>query len=338
MLLTSVLCFILSFLLTGLLRKYSLAKNIVDIPNHRSSHSLPTPRGGGLAFVVLFLLVLPLCFYSGFIERSLFFALMMSGVIVAGLGFGDDVAEIPARWRFVGHFIAAGIILFWFGGLPPINILAWTLFPGALSSILALFYLVWLVNLYNFMDGINGLASIEAITACLGMISLYWLMGHTDIMPLPLVLSLAVSGFLLWNFPIPRIFMGDAGSGFLGMTLGAFSIQAAWVDVKLFYCWLILLGVFIVDASLTLFRRMLSGEKIYEAHRSHAYQHAAMRLKSHTPVTLAVLLINILWLFPIAILVCLGTLKGFYGLLIAYIPLFLLAMRLKAGQVQLQAN
>ncbi|WP_133129609.1 MraY family glycosyltransferase [Legionella yabuuchiae] len=340
MILTGILSFVLSFFLTGLLRRHSLAKNIIDIPNHRSSHTLPTPRGGGLSFVILFLLSLPGCLYIGFIDQTSCFALFISGAIVAGLGFGDDVDEIPAKWRFVGHFVAAGITILWLGGLPPINILAWTLFPGLLSSLLALFYLVWLINLYNFMDGINGLASMEAITTCLGMIVLYWFMGHSEIILLPLLLSLAVAGFMVWNFPIPRIFMGDAGSGFLGITLGTFSIQAAWVDVELFYCWLILLGVFIVDASLTLLRRLSRGEKIYEAHRSHAYQHAALRFKSHIPVTFGVLITNLFWLFPMAVLVSLGVLKGFYGLLVAYIPLVIIAIHFKAGasQVQIRPN
>jgi len=142
---------------------------------------------------------------------------------------------------------------------------------------------------------------------------------------------MAVAGFLLWNFPPAKIFMGDAGSGFLGITLGLFSIQAAHIAPQFFYSWLILLGVFIVDATWTLIRRFLRGEKVYEAHRSHAYQFASRQYLSHKTVTLAVAAINTCWLLPIALWVGLGNLNGLLGLMIAYLPLWLLAVHFKAG-------
>ncbi|MCF5585074.1 glycosyl transferase, partial [Pseudomonas syringae] len=126
-------------------------------------------------------------------------------------------------------------------------------------------------------------------------------------------------------------FMGDAGSGFLGLVLGVLSIQASWASSQLFWSWLILLGVFIVDATVTLFRRLLRGEKVYEAHRSHAYQFASRRYGRHLPVTLAVGLINLVWLLPVAMWVALKGGDGLTWTAIAYIPLVLLALRFRAG-------
>jgi len=145
-------------------------------------------------------------------------------------------------------------------------------------------------------------------------------------------------GFLIWNFPPARIFMGDAGSGFLGIILALLSLQAAWIESRLLWVWLILLGVFIVDATVTLFRRVLRGEKFYQAHRSHAYQYASRILGTHRPVTLAVCAINIFWLMPVASLVAAGKLDGIIGLVVAYLPLLLLAYRYKAGDPQAQAG
>jgi Fuc2NAc and GlcNAc transferase len=181
------------------------------------------------------------------------------------------------------------------------------------------------------MDGIDGLASIEAVTTCFGGALVYYLAGAHDNIFLILVLGFAVLGFLAWNFPPARIFMGDAGSGFLGIVLGFFSLQAAIALPELLWSWLILLGVFVVDATVTLLRRLLRGEKVYEAHRSHAYQYASRQFGKHLPVTLAVLVINLLWLLPVAVWVGVGGLDGVLGLLLAYTPLLILALKYKAG-------
>ena len=145
------------------------------------------------------------------------------------------------------------------------------------------------------------------------------------------VLAAAKLGFLAWNWPPAKIFMGDAGSGFLGAMLAALSVEAAKVDPTLLWCWLILFGVFIVDATMTLTRRMVRGEPIHEAHRSHAYQHAAIRWRGHRPVTLAVAAINLCWLLPLALLVARHWLDGLVGILIAYAPLIGAAAWMGAG-------
>jgi Fuc2NAc and GlcNAc transferase len=322
--------------LTGVLRRYALARSIIDIPNARSSHSVPTPRGGGVAIVVCFVLALPMFRTFNAVDFGVMCALLGAGAGVAVLGFYDDHGHIPARWRLLGHFAAAIWTLFWLDGLPALSFFGLTLELGWISHVLAALYLVWLLNLYNFMDGIDGLASVEAISVCLGGVLLYVLSGASQpaiIIP-PLLLAAAVAGFLSWNFPTARIFMGDAGSGFLGITIGILSIQAAWVAPQLFWGWLILLGVFVVDATFTLCRRLLRGEKIYEAHRSHGYQYASRLYGRHLPVTMAVLLINVLWLLPVALWVAIGGVDGLLGLVFAYIPLIALAMRYHAGELE----
>lgn len=321
-----------SLFLTGILRRYALARSLMDIPNGRSSHSVPTPRGGGVAIVLSFLAALPLLASVGVLAWPVMWALLGAGGWVAVVGFLDDHGHIAARWRLLAHFIGAGWALGWLGGLPPLVIFGFDLDLGWLGYALAAFYLVWLLNLYNFMDGIDGIASVEAICVCLGGALLYLLLGEGGAALAPLALALAVAGFLFWNFPPARIFMGDAGSGFLGIALGVLSLQAAWVAPQLLWSWLILLGVFIVDATWTLFRRLLRGDKVYEAHRSHAYQYASREFGKHLPVTLAVTGLNLFWLLPIALWVGLGGLDGALGLLVAYLPLVWLAVRFKAGQ------
>ncbi|QCY13775.1 glycosyltransferase family 4 protein [Pseudomonas sp. MPC6] len=323
-----------SLIMTAALRRYALARSIIDIPNARSSHSIPTPRGGGVAIVLAFLLVLPFLAWAQLVEVPTLIAIGGAGALVAVIGFMDDHGHIAARWRLLGHFCAAAWSLFWLGGVPPVSLFGLSLNLGWLGYILGALYLVWMLNLYNFMDGIDGIASIEAITACLGACLLYWVSGVESLMWVPGMLAMAVGGFLFWNFPPARIFMGDAGSGFLGVVIGAISIQAAWAAPQLLWAWLILLGVFVVDATFTLIRRLIRGDKIYEAHRSHAYQFASRRYRQHLPVTLAVGAINVAWLLPIAFCVTYFELDGALGLILAYLPLVMLAFKFHAGAVE----
>lgn len=330
------LVLLVSLLMTAGLRHYALKRNVIDVPNARSSHTIPTPRGGGVAIVVSFLLAMIVLMFTGTAHVHTLIGLVGGGALIATVGFMDDHGHIPARWRLLGHFLAAGWILAWMGGLPPVNVLGWVVDLGLAGTLLAAVYLVWMLNLYNFMDGIDGIASIEAITVCLCAAGLYGLTGLGQHAVLPLLLACAVAGFLYWNYPPAKIFMGDAGSGFLGILLGGLSIQAAWVSPQMFWCWLILLGVFIVDSTYTLVRRLLRGDKVYEAHRSHAYQFAARRYGKHLPVTLGVAVVNVCWLLPIAVGVALGALDGLLGVALAYAPLIGLAVRFRAGELEVQ--
>ncbi|MBV1814896.1 MraY family glycosyltransferase [Pseudomonas viridiflava] len=325
---------LLSLLLTALLRRYALSRSLLDVPNARSSHSIPTPRGGGVAIVIAFLLATIVLAGVGQISVETSMAVVGAGGLVAIIGFMDDHGHIAARWRLLGHFAAAVWALVWSGGLAPLSVMGTTVDLGVVGQICAAFYLVWMLNLYNFMDGIDGIASVEAVTVCGGISLVYALSGFDELLWGPLFLAASVVGFLYWNFPPARIFMGDAGSGFLGIALGILSVQAAWSSPQLFWAWLILLGVFVVDATVTLLRRLIRREKVYEAHRSHAYQFASRRLGGHLPVTLAVGLINVCWLLPVALWVVLTNAEGIVGVIVAYVPLVILALRFDAGQAE----
>ncbi|NWB91692.1 MraY family glycosyltransferase [Pseudomonas agarici] len=326
--------FLLSFFLAIFFRRYALRRSLIDIPNNRSSHSQPTPRGGGLAIVISFIFCLPATIFFNGNSLSTSVALTLSGVGIALLGFLDDHGHIAARWRLLGHFFFAALILFFLDKIPIITIIGIELHTSWFNFIILTLYLVWMLNLYNFMDGIDGIASVEALCVCLSAVLLYYFSGFEQLIWSPLILSMAVSGFLYWNFPPAKIFMGDAGSGFLGITLGALSLQATIVAPRLLWMWVILLGVFIVDATFTLVRRLLRGEKIYEAHRSHAYQFAARRFGRHLPVTLSVGVINLFWLLPIAFCVVMSWLDGVVGVLLAYAPLCAAAIKFHAGRLE----
>ena len=320
-----------SWMLTALVRRYALSSQLLDRPNERSSHTVPTPRGGGVAIVLSFAMLLVALRVLGYAGTAFCAAAVGSGALVAILGFADDRAHLPARWRFLGHAAAAAWALWWTGSLPLVPVFGMPINLGAAGVLLAGCYIVWSVNLFNFMDGIDGIASVEAITCCLGGALLWSLTGKGSEWMAVLAFAATVGGFLLWNFPPAKIFMGDAGSGFLGFMVAFFSLWCGHSTPTLFWAWFILIGCFMVDATTTLIRRVRRGDKFHEAHRSHAYQYAARLYRSHKRVSLAVGAINLLWLLPVAALVALGKLDGVVGTIIAYAPLVVLAFRLKAG-------
>jgi Fuc2NAc and GlcNAc transferase len=324
---------LLSWRCTGMFRRYALSRDLIDRPNLRSSHSVPTPRGGGMAIVLTFTAALPLLVYAGALERRQAIAAGVAGAIAALVGFLDDHRPIPPSWRFAGHIVSAAVLVWGTLTLPAMTVFGLTLNPGPLSAGLTIVYIVWLINLTNFMDGIAGLAAVEVVAVCAWGACLYTVVRPGTPEPLaPLVLAAAALGFLYWNWPPARVFLGDGGSGFLGLMIGAMALQAGARAESLFWSWTILFGVFIVDASVTLVRRALQGARLHEAHRSHAYQHAAQRFASHRVVTMSAAAITLLWLGPLALLVCRGVVGGAAGLVIAYAPLTVLAIRLHAGR------
>ena len=321
-----------AYWLTAWIRRYAVDRALLDVPNRRSSHSRPTPRGGGIAIVGPTLAIYAAAGPIGAVPLHSAAAIVVAGVIVAAVGFLDDRNHMPRRWRLLAHLAAAGCLVWGLGGIPPIEALGTSADGGWMADVAAVLLIAWVVNLTNFMDGIDGLAAVEAISVSLGGLFAYWLSGaaHADWIG-PLTLAGAAAGFLFWNWPPAQIFMGDVGSGFLGLMMASCALEAAAADPPLMWSWLILLGVFVVDASVTLARRIVRGERFYEAHRSHAYQHASAFYGAHRPVTIAVLLINGLWLLPIALLVAAERLDGLVGLVTAYTPLVAATIRMGGG-------
>lgn len=325
--------FICAALLTWLMLRYSLARDILDIPNERSSHVRPVPRGGGVAIVISFLTGIAILWNMSLLESAVFLALVGAGSVLAITGFIDDYGHIAARWRLIIHFLAVGWLLFWLDGLPPLMLFGVSYDLGWSGHLLALIALVWLLNLFNFMDGIDGIAGMEALlTSLVAGLLMVFLLGRQDIAILHILMSVAVAGFLIWNLPPAKIFMGDVGSGFIGIILGALALFSTHIEAKMLWVWLILLGIFIVDSSYTLIRRLLRGDRVYEAHCSHAYQNAASKHNSHLVVTLAVLAINLFWLVPWSFVVALGLVDGLIGVLFAYSPLLWLVWFYQAGK------
>lgn len=317
---------IVSFLFTELIRRYSLKNKILDKPNERSSHSIATPIGGGLSFVITFLFVVA---FNDLVSSKMFFALSGGGLLVAAVGYWDDHHHIAAKWRLLSHFIASFWVLYWLGAISVFQFLDYSIDVGWLGIVIISFLLVWLLNLFNFMDGIDGIAASEAIFVACASAYFSWSNELESLTFISLILAAATSGFLILNWAPAKIFMGDVGSGFLGLMLGII-IYANIIDGDSAWVWFILLGVFLVDSAITLIRRILNGEKWYEAHCSHAYQHAA-RKWGHKRVTISVILINICWLFPIAVVFHLKGNFGIWFALLAYIPLIVIVLKLKAG-------
>lgn len=318
--------------LTWCFRRYALAKQLIDIPNHRSSHTIPTPRGGGVVFVLVFLLSMFILMKTNRLVWGSDSSLLGALLVTAGLGFWDDRKSLPAIWRLMGQILVCLWVLIDFSPFPTIQIYHYNFSFGYAYAVGVLIYLVWMLNLYNFMDGIDGLAASEALIVCLAMSVIYGMTGHAASMASLLVLAATMMGFLFWNFPPARIFMGDAGSGFLGLLLAIFSLQSITLNANFIWVWLILMGCFIVDATLTLMVRMITKQRIFEAHNCHAYQKAVRLVVRHRPVMMTMMMINLVWLFPLALLVGLGYLNGFLTVFIAYLPLIIVAFQLQAGR------
>lgn len=331
----SVLVFVASYFLTGLVRYYALNNRLMDVPIARSSHVLPTPRGGGLSIVLVFFAMIGCMGLLGWrvsdnneLEKLLWF-----GILVAGVGFWDDHVHVSARYRLVVHLLAAFGVLWGLPYLPVISVFSFKLDSSFLSYCFYVSMLVWFVNMYNFMDGIDGLASIEAITVSLGAALILFTQYQVGWALVLLLLAFSMIGFLLWNWPPAKIFMGDACSGFLGFSFGAIAIVTSLERGDNLWSWWILLAVFITDATMTLIRRVLRGEKWYLAHRSHAYQILSRRLGSHKRVALGVGMINLFWLLPLAYLSANLTLWAPLVFIVAVFPLFVIAFRVGAGIV-----
>ncbi len=295
--------FFCSLALTGLCRHYALRISMLDIPNARSSHVVPTPRGGGLGVVVTFFIGSGILAWFSEVPPTDLVGVVSASGLVAAIGFADDHFQIPSIVRMTVHVVAAVLFLYVVQTLPTVPWFVTQLSLGWLGYYIAAVSLVWLLNLYNFMDGIDGIAGAEAVSVAVGGIFILWLNGSSSGYTWWLaIIAVAAAGFLYWNRPPARIFMGDVGSGFVGFVFGCFALLTSGQGGINLWTWLILLAVFAVDATVTLVRRILRGERFWQAHRSHAYQILSRSYNSHTKVTVGVLLINFFWLLPWAVL------------------------------------
>ena len=256
---------------TGLARRYALRKALLDQPGERRNHVVATPRGGGIAMLVVLLAAtgfLALRYPADAVVMGL---LALSMFLVGGIGWWDDHRPLSVRLRLGTHALASACLLA--AGL----LQGWPVWVSLLGALAALA----LINIWNFMDGIDGIAASQAMVVAV-VIGLWTVAPWA---PFSFALAGAALGFLCWNFPRARIFMGDVGSGILGIALAWGWMALAAQDGRLAWLLLFPLGPFLTDAGLTLARRILRGERWWQAHSSHSYQLLARRLGAHVPVT-----------------------------------------------------
>lgn len=310
----------------------ALRRGDLDVPNERSSHSSPVPTGGGLGIVVVVLVGVLVLWLTGNAPVQIA-AAIAGGSLVAAVGMADDRSPLTPGVRLVVHFATAIWATFWIGGLAPVQIGSEHYDLGALGDGLAVIGIVWGLNLFNFMDGIDGIAGSEGtFVAGSGALLAFLLGTGTDIALIGALTAGSCIGFLSWNWPPARIFMGDVGSGFLGFVLSVLALAASHTHPTVMFSWLILGGVFLADATVTLMRRLVRGEKVYKAHRSHAYQHLARRLNSHRLVTIGVICINLAWCLPLAIFAAFFPRHAPMVVTFALVPLFIGVVLAKGGQ------
>ena len=284
-----------SFIATRILLHYLRKYQILDMPNLRSNHKLPTPRGGGIAVVLTIII--------GFIAAGIhhgvvvwqYAPVFIGAATLAVISWIDDCKPIRNLWRFlvqIGAVVLGMVVLF-------NDILVFQgLFPVWLDSLLAGFIWLWFINLYNFMDGIDGITGCETLFICFGVGAITLIAGlPKEYMFIAALVGGSTLGFLFWNWHPARIFMGDVGSVVLGYLLGwlllALAGQGYWLEA------LIIPAYYLMDSTFTILQRLVRGEVIWEAHSQHFYQKAVRAGESHSSVVLKIAFTNVL-LFALA--------------------------------------
>ena len=330
---------LVAVLSAGVIR-YGPRFGLLDTPVARSAHVAPKPLGGGAALAAPYFLCVIWFVASAAISES---ALAYLGCLfIVVLGFSDDRWQLSSKVRLPVQFIVS-LAAVRAIGVDSVDFGFFSLSEPLTLSLLAVLSLVWLCNLTNFMDGIDGIAASQLLVTSLSCVVL--LVGldaaagesgeHDVVLTLSVVLAASAAGFLLWNWSPASLFMGDAGSGFIGFALGLLALESLVTQRMAVWSWVLLLGVFIADTAMTLLVRIIRGERWYEGHSQHAYQILSRRLNSHPRVVGGVILINICWLLPLA---WVAGILPHYGVLFATIglaPLLLGCYRLGAGRADL---
>ncbi len=248
--------------------------HLLDHPNDRSLHQQAIPRSGGVAMLLAIVLSLAVAVITQVLSMQALLLWLLAGVLMlSAVGLVDDYGHVPALIRFATHFLAAGILLLGGLGIAELQLPGCILpLPYWLALVLEAGFIVWMINLYNFMDGMDGFAGGMSVIGFTALSLMGLSGGQVDFALVAGVIAAVAAGFLIWNFPPAKIFMGDAGAPVLGYLAAALSLWG--VKLALFPLWIsvLIFSPFIVDASYTLLRRMLRREKVWQAHREHIYQ------------------------------------------------------------------
>lgn len=286
-----LIALLLSTVTTAGLIRYAHKRQLLDQPGKRRSHQVPTPRGGGLAIVFAGLVsgFLPLYLTKYFVLTSIF-AILFGSILVATVGWRDDHHPLSAKLRFIVHVISSYLFAL------SLDV------SSAFIFVVVVLSCTWSINLHNFMDGIDGFLATQAIFVFLGMAFLAGKAGHFPFTLSMLTLAAAVMGFLCFNFPPAKIFMGDVGSGALGFLIAAFIWLGYAHGVITLFEGLIITVTFVVDATCTLLLRMMKGRQWYRPHREHLYQWLVRTGSTHTQVVRWYLIWNLGVVVPLLLL------------------------------------
>lgn len=270
-------------------RQWLCQRRVIDIPNERSSHSYPIPRGGGLAIVVvIFGGLLLFALFSPAVSWQALVPYLTGAILVAGVSWLDDVGSVRNHVRLAAHAVGASLVISLMGCWASVRVpVLGQIDLGWLGLPITFLWMVGLTNAYNFMDGIDGIAAGQAVVAGLTWAILGRISGNALAPALGLLLAASSLGFLFHNWPPARIFMGDVGSAFLGFTFGVLPVIAARTDSRLALAGVLAVWPFVFDTTFTLVRRLCNGENVFGAHRSHLYQRLVIAGASQRTVTLS---------------------------------------------------
>jgi Fuc2NAc and GlcNAc transferase len=318
---------LVSLLGTVAFERYARRRSLLDVPNQRSSHQVPVPRGGGVVIITISFVCITALAANGFVEP-----LVVLGppiLALALIGWIDDRRGLSARLRFVVHLGAAGWVAATvpdLGALFPSLTTAW----AWVAVPIAVLGMVWALNLFNFMDGIDGIAASQCVFIS---VSALLLLGETlpaMVGVLLVVLVGASVGFLIRNWAPASVFMGDVGSGTIGLFLAALAVWDGVVNPGHVWIWVILWGTFLVDATVTLLFRAARFERVFAAHRSHCYQRLASKI-GHKSTTLLFASVNVFWCLPWAYVATTVSDWQFWAVVPALVPLVLVAIWQQRG-------
>ncbi|MDA8962482.1 glycosyl transferase family 4 [Congregibacter sp.] len=317
-----LLALLLTLISTAIYLPLARRLRFLDAPNHRSAHAVVTPSSGGIGVILAIALALSTAQLFGGAQFEAVACLMLLLLIVLCLlGTWDDRRPLPVSLRLPAFLLLAGVAI-------------WAYVDFSLKSLWLLPVLVlalaWLINLYNFMDGIDGLAAVQAVVVAGAMLGFGLITGATnEFLILCATVAGAYGGFLVFNWPPAKLFMGDAGSLSAGLLLGWLGLWSWRDEFMPLVVWFLLMSPFLLDTGITLIARALNGERLTQAHSDHCYQRLARHWGSHRRVDYALVILQGVWLIPLAFLAIMSALPQWTLIVLGLFPQLLLIAKLR---------
>jgi UDP-GlcNAc:undecaprenyl-phosphate GlcNAc-1-phosphate transferase len=287
--------FVITYLCVAAVRKWSLKHNVLDIPNDRRLNSVPIPRGGGLAIVIVTLIGIGFLWYikPDWLIGNLFI-FILGAILIAGVSLWDDIHPLPYWIRLAVHLIVAGAVVIGIGNWQVFQFpLLGTVDLRWLGVPVTILWIVGMINAFNFMDGIDGIAGSQGVVAGIGWAIIGILSKEYFIAGIGVIMAASCLGFLGHNWPPAKVFMGDVGSTFLGYTFAILPVVVGQHDSQLALAGILFLWLFIFDTAVTFLRRLLRHENVFSAHLTHFYQRLAATGFSHKRITFLYTILSI---------------------------------------------